>query len=577
MAENVTPAEQPTGLPTADELQGMTPDAVREALDSALAESADLSGGEPADLTDEQIARLESIADFADLVDVDTERREVQAAERAERVAAAQARLSREPEAEEGDDAPEAVETGDAPEAVEVEAEAVAAPEAVAAGGARRGAVPARRPAARKNPRPAAPGSDAAYSLVAAADIGGRFAGSMPLESMADAAEAFLLRSKGFPTGQARSKNVRHQHQVASIHRTFGDGLTVTNREYKSHQELLEAASKESRLSGGSLVAAGGWCAPSETMYGLTSMETLDGILDLPTIGVDRGGINFTPGPNFADIYATAGFAQTEAQAIAGDTKACVEVDCPDFTEVRLDAVGYCVKAPLLTRSAYPEAIQRWLEGTIVANQHKVSARLVSGMRTALGTALAPTLTGTPVTWATLSIVEWVIEMQRTAYRLSASEALEVILPRWVKVVIRADLANRNGMLAADRVTDDMIRQHFADRGAAVQFILNYLEVATPLTSVAHPATFEAMIYPAGTFVKGTADVINLDTVYDTADLQTNVYTAAFVEDGVLLAKMQHGGARVTIPVKASGQTGAPNLDDTIFTAQVPNAGTAAA
>lgn len=391
---------------------------------------------------------------------------------------------------------------------------------------------------------------------------------------MADVAEAFIQRSKGFPNGTARSKNIRHQHNVAAIGRTFADGFHMDHigkGDFKDAQSMLQAASSESRLQGGSLVAAGGWCAPSETMYGLTSMETLDGIIDLPTIGVSRGGINFTPGPDFSDIYTTAGFSQTEAQAIAGDTKNCVEVDCPDFDEVRLDAVGYCVKAPLLTRTAYPEVIQRWLEGTIVANQHKVASRLISSMRTALGTALAPVLTGTPVTWGTLSIIEWVIEMQRQAYRLSETETLEVVIPRWVRAVIRADLSNRMGV-GLDRVTNAVIADHFADRGAAVQWVLNYLEVATPLASIAYPASFEVMVYPAGTFVKGTADVISLDTVYDTADLQTNVYTAAFVEDGVLLAKMQHGGARITIPVKVSGQTGAANLDDTLFTAQTPGA-----
>lgn len=572
MDEPTNPAEQ-AALPTAEDLQGLTPEQVQEHYDRALAEAQDLAGIAADAITDEQIARGDALADFMDLVDEDTARREAEVAQRAERLTALQDRLNREP----GDENPDAPEAIDAPAEEPAPVEAPA-PEAVAAGGNRRPAAPARRPAARRPVVPAEePANTAGFSLVAAADVGGRFRASQTLETMAEVAEAFMQRSKGFPTGQARSKNVRHQHNVAGLHRKFSDGLTVTNRDFVSHQALLEAAASEKRLSGGSLVAAGGWCAPSETQYGIPSLETLDGIIDLPTVGIDRGGLNFTPGPDFADIFATAGFAQTEAEAIAGTEKACVEVDCPDFDEVRLDAVGYCVKAPLLTRAAYPEAIQRWLEGTIIANQHKVAARLIAGMRTALGTALAPVLTGTPVTWGTLSIIEWVIEMQRQAYRLSEGETLEVVLPRWVRVVIRADLANRQGMLAADRVTNAMIEEHFADRGARVQWVLNYLEVATPLTSIAHPATFEAMVYPAGTFVKGTADVISLDTVYDTADLQTNVYTAAFVEDGVLLAKMQHGGARITIPVKASGQTGAANLDDTIFTAQVPNLGTAPA
>ena len=564
MAENVTPAEQPNALPTAEDLQSLSPEALQEALDAAVSEAGDLAAIDSADLTDDQVARLEALADFTDLVDVETERRETAAAERADRVAAAQARLNREPaEDPEGDEPAEPVDAAPVEAEPQAEAEAEPVAEALAAGAAR----PARRPAPRRIPKPADK-PKATASLVAAADIGGGFTAGQALDGFAEAALAFVEKSRGFPSGNARAKNIRHQFQVASIRRGFSDGLSVTNRDYKSHQELLSAAAKESRLSGGSLVAAGGWCAPSETLYGLTSMETLDGIIDLPTIGVDRGGINFTPGPNFADIFATAGFAQTEAEAIAGTTKACVEVDCPDFDEVRLDAVGYCVKAPLLTRSAYPEAIQRWLEGTVVANQHKVAARLIAGMRTALGAALAPTLTDTPITWGTLSIIEWVIEMQRQAFRLAENETLEVVIPRWVRVIIRADLANRNGMLAADRVTNDMIQQHFADRGAQVQWVLNYLEVATPLTSVAHPATFEVMVYPAGTFVRGSADVVNLDTVYDTADLQTNVYTAAFVEDGVLLAKMQHGGARITIPAKATGQTGAANLNDDVFAAQ---------
>ena len=119
------------------------------------------------------------------------------------------------------------------------------------------------------------------------------------------------------------------------------------------------AAAKESRLPGGSLLASGGWCAPSETIYTLCSTESLDGLIDLPEINVQRGGIRFTKGPDFSDIYTDAGFCQTEAQAIAGTTKPCVEIECPAFEEVRLDACGICVKAPILTNAGYPELVQR--------------------------------------------------------------------------------------------------------------------------------------------------------------------------------------------------------------------------
>lgn len=581
-AKDVEPVTAPAALPSAEDLADLDQEALDAHRASVEAEADDLQGRDDASLSDTDVERLEALADHLDAIDADVTRRETIATERAERAQAARERLSREPEASETDPEPGEGE-GDDPAPVEgddPDAAPAPAPEAVAAGGARRSAArPAPRPAQRKTKRPAEPGSSDRFSIVAAGDLGGTFTAGQTLATMHDAALAFESKSQAFDlTNENPARGIYDRKHVARIKRNHAadpDGLWHGNKDFKTTQDLLLAAASESRLTDGSLVAAGGWCAPSTTMYGLMSMETLDGILDLPTVGVDRGGINFTPGPNFADIFATAGFSQTEAQAIAGTTKSCVEVDCPDFSEVRLDAVGYCVKAPLLTRAAYPEVIQRWLEGTIVANQHKVAARLITAMRTALGTALAPTLTGTPITWGTLSIIEWVIEMQRTAFRLGENETLEVVIPRWVRAAIRADLANRVSV-GLDRITNQVIQDHFADRGAAVQWVLNYLEPSTPLTSVAYPTTFEVMVYPAGTFVKGTADVIALDTVYDTADLQTNVYTAAFVEDGVLLAKMQHGGARITIPTNVNGMLGAAQLDDNLFTAQAENAGAAA-
>jgi hypothetical protein len=94
------------------------------------------------------------------------------------------------------------------------------------------------------------------------------------------------------------------------------------------------------------------------------------------------------------------------------------------------------------------------------------------------------------------------------------------------------------------------------------------LELSSAKTVSGFPASFEVMVYPAGTFVKGQQSVVNLSTVYDTADLVTNVYTAAFVEDGVLVAKMKNGGARITIPVLVNGMLGQAALNDNWGSAQ---------
>lgn len=578
-----TPDEQPTALPDVASLADLDAEALDAAEQSAADEVATIRETPVEEMTDEQVDRLNALADYVEAVDTQRAANEQAAAERTERANAAISRLDGGDGDNEGEgDEPPAEGDGD-DEGDEAPADEAPAPQSVAASAGRRApsvGTLARSKARRRDPVPSdrADEGERGFSIVASAETG--VGAGTVLPDLLEAAKAFQQRSKGFPEGISRTPNVRYQHSVASIHRRMPEGFSIGEKTpLTSIETILRNAADERRLKGpngsGSLVAAGGWCAPSENMYGLTSMETLDGILDIPEVTVPRGGINYTPGPDFSDIYTSAGFVQTEAEAIAGDTKACVEVDCPDFAEVRLDAVGYCVKAPLLTRSAYPEVIQRWLEGTIVAQAHKMNARKIASMRTALGTALAPTLTGTPTTWGLVTILEWVIEMQRQAYRLSEGQTLEVVLPRWVRVAIRADLANR-AAVGADSVSNEQIAAHFAHRGARVQFVLGYLEVSSPTTSVAFPATAEMMVYPAGTFVAGVQDVISLDTVYDTADLQTNVYTAAFVEDGLLIAKMQHGGKRITFPINSNGMMGSLQIDDNIFTAQAENAGAAA-
>ena len=70
------------------------------------------------------------------------------------------------------------------------------------------------------------------------------------------------------------------------------------------------------------------------------------------------------------------------------------------------------------------------------------------------------------------------------------------------------------------------------------------------------PATVDILLYPAGTFVKGTADVISLDAVYDSTLLKQNMYTALFVEEGILVANRCMDACAIRVPVCASGKVG---------------------
>jgi hypothetical protein len=404
---------------------------------------------------------------------------------------------------------------------------------------------------------PVVRGDEIGYSLVASADVPGYAAGQSL--DMGNVADAFLNRMRAFPRPNASTPhNIFNRYGVATIHKEFDPALVASGN---NDWDLIQKAGDEKRLPGGSLIAAGGWCAPSETFYDFCGGESLDGLVDLPTVPVNRGGMRFTKGPQFGDVFTDIGFCQTEAQAIAGEEKDCYEIECPPFEEVRLDACGICIRAPLLTNAAYPELVQRTISLALVAHQHKMSARLLAQMATAAGAPKVVT-GGAGQAIDTLAALEWSAESQRTAYRLPFSETLEVVLPHWLIPIIRADIALRQGAQTV-AVSDADIQAAFASRNLRVQWVYNWQALAGTGTPpdvsycyAAIPATVTALIYPAGTFVQGTADVITLDAVYDTASLQQNMYTALFVEEGVLLAERCFGACAVNVPVCASGKTG---------------------
>ncbi len=561
-----------------DETTGFQiPEDVTAVDDLAAAEEAAIAAGEAIgeldDPTDEQIEALEAIAAHVTALREEGVRREEAGAERTARLEAARSAL-RDPADDEGTEGGEGDEPPAEPEAAaEPDAPAEGTqPEAVAAGATapRRRApslVRAARSAQAGNPRPAG-ARTADNSAVIVASAGTHVEAGSQLNDMDAVVKAFIKRSSAHPRNF--TKGLHLKHQVATFSRGDFGGLEDTNTEYANDpQALIDAAGSEKRLPGGSLTspeslaAGGGWCAPSETLYDLVSMETNAGLIDLPEVRINRGGIRFTTGPDFSDIFAGTGFAQTEAQAIAETEKPCYEVDCPDFEEVRLDAVGLCIRAGILTNVGYPELVRRVLNGAMIAHQHKVSVRMINQLGTALGNAVTVTDSGS-VARSTLTSLELAAEGQRYRFRMQFNETMEVKLPHWARIAIRDDLQAR--LRQVEPVTDAQIDAHFAARHLNVQFIYNMGDARVSTVPgggtllVDFPDTMPAYIYPAGTFVKGTQDVLSLDTVYDTTDLKKNVYTAAFFEEAVLLARRAPGGGRLTIPVNSSGRVGPADL-----------------
>lgn len=533
-----------------EDLTALSGEDLAAALAEARAEMTELNAIDDADFTDENLERLKALLAF----DEAGTQAEVTLAEKANDVAA-----TREAARAAADKASATTAEKAAAEAAEAEAAAVAEAEAVAAAAAEAEALVAAgrkrvvAKAAAGAPEPKVPATRALPVITASADVPGFATGSV-LKDLDDVAEGFIQRFSAMPRGKVG--NVQNRYGVAQITKPRTDGLTID--EFRSLQDLLQAASVEARLPGGSLTAAGGWCAPSETVYDLCTIESTDGLWDIPEVQVSRGGLNFTKGPSFEDFYAYAATAfQTEAEAEAGTLKVCIPVECPPFQDVRLDAAYACVSAGILTNAAYPELIRRYIEGTLIAQRHAVSARMIAAAEAITGPAVP-----IPDVWANalsiLHALELVAEGERDRFRMARAATLEVLLPFWVRPALRADLANRTGVELTN-VTDAMLDAHFTNRGMRVQWLYNYQSIAVTGDTVAtdYPDTLEAIMYPAGTFVMLTTDVIRLDAIYDSVGLSTNTYTAIFVEEGIALANVCHDPRRISIDFSVTGLTAA--------------------
>ena len=555
------------------------------------------AGGE---FTDEDLATLGTLTEGIEALSAEISTREQAAAERAAKAAEMAAKVGADkPVAEDEEDAPaeekaeaeedtaeaESEKKADAEKAekkakaaaadVETEAQVDAEPEAVTAA-APRG--PIKLSGIRRHVHTPAPAITEETSVedttpkarMTVADVPGFAADSDA--SFEDLAVALDRRLQGFNSGAyaaaARAgRAMSERHSLAVVRKAFDERATVGSPE--SADAAMAFAVNEKNLPGGSLVAAGGWCAPSETVYDLLEDESRDGLISLPEINVTRGGIKFTKGPKFADLYAAPSFNFTEEEAKAGKyaptsatdptnkvgAKPVYNVPCTDFEEVRLSAAGIHIQAGLLQQRGYPELVARTIRGALVAHEHKMSERIIASMETQ-STAVSMDAGQIGAAAPILTAIELQVEHYRYAQRLSRSTTLEAVFPYWVRGAVRTDLSRREGVDLID-VPDSRIDAWFRSRGVNAQFVYDWQALTGEAGAFkVWPGSLKFLLYSAGTFVKGSQDVITLDTVYDSVLLGQNDYTALFTEEGYLVAKRGHDARVVTVPLNPNGGSG---------------------
>lgn len=529
-------------------------DALAASVEEALAAFSEFAEIPDAEVTDEQFAEMTALHEYATGAQAEIGNRQAAADARAEHLAAVRQDMAAVGKpVEEGSPAEEEAETPaeEAAEPADPNEEEVPpkpAPKATAASRRSFTAQAAATAPVQKGAVKAPSGS-----LTAAADVSG-FAAGHKFSNFADASEAIMSRLRSLPT-DGRDGHIRNSALVINLPES-----KFTQKTKDSSEMLLEVAS-ESRLSGGSLIAAGGWGAPSEHTLDFCELENLDGLISLPEIQITRGGIQWTKGPTFADVNESAlGFwDMTEAVAEAGtELKTFIRPEVPDFTERRLDAVGIGMEAGLLLRQGWPELVDRYAKLLATAHQLKLAKKSVAQIEAFTGAAINVT-NGFGNAFDLLHVVELIAIGERQRLAMSTKQTLEALIPHWAKAVIRADFAQRKNADVKD-ITDAQIDAFFTTRNIKVQWLNAYQDVPLdPTTGLAltYPDTLEVILYPAGTYVRGVAPVIKLDTIYDSALLAKNDYVHLFMEQGVLMTNPCGEGRRIKLPFIATGSRAA--------------------
>lgn len=577
-----------------------TDDELRAALAAVAEHSRSFAGLEPAQLNADALTALQACRDLAVTLNGELTGRGAradQAANFAAEIAAAA-------------DVPAAPE---APPAADPEPPADTPPGdggSAAVTAATRPTPPSVRAVASRTPTPPQLPDDADApryaTMTASADVPG-FRSGQELERFGEAARAVAARLDQYPTlTAARTRSVPGKRPI-TVYDPTDPGRRLEMKHYTRHggvqftrqfprelrvddsganaEQVLEYAMNPRRLPGGSLVAsaaaqvkggrsltaAAGWCAPSEVIYELCELETLDGLLDIAEIQTARGGwqIPIAGGPDFSAIWNAIGNAGdthlTEAEVIDDTAKICTEIPCPPFEDIRLGVDYVCLTGGLLQRRGYPEVVARWSRGAMVALAHKINMGVIAGIVAGSGASniIPADPSGDDAISGLLAALDIAIIDMKYRQRMGFNSTLEVVLPMWTLGQLRAAATRRRGVDMVS-LADQRIMEWFGQRDAVPRFVYDWQDAftglaggpggTTPLTAL--PTTVDFLVYPAGTWVKAVQDVVSLDTIYDSTKLATNEYTAIFVEDGWNVMQMCPLSRRYTARLDPSGVVG---------------------
>jgi hypothetical protein len=499
--------------------------------------AGEVEGIEPTDV--ELLAR---IVEIADLLGVVAYQRLEAAAEAAMTIAELEARLSAEVAEPADGEAAEPVEADDEAQATtDVVAEVVAEAEAIieeAAAPVAAAAPPlasiAKAAPVKANPRPQAPANS--YRIVGQhGEISGM--GDLAREM----ANLWNSGAAGVYGNKVRGARIVADYPEDRVLPEM-DGSTVEGR-----IEAVVAAAQDPASWTESIVASGGWCAPTDVDYGLAQIsEAGRPVRDsLPAFQATRGGLRVAQPRTLADIDITYNASDADAAITVWDNdtdedpdgavKGVQTIDCPTFSEYLTSAIVKRLRFGNMGARAFPENVANFNELAFAAHARAAETVLLDSIKGASTAVTVGQSFG-----ASRDLIE-AIKRAAAAYRSrhrAPNVVLRALVPRWITTLGDVDLVRS---LASDsRFVSDgeaVFRSGLAVAGVNVTF---YDDTPTTGTSqifgaqgagalTAFPGTVQWGLYDEGHHLFLDGGTLDLGIVRDATLNSTNDYET-FVE-----------------------------------------------
>jgi hypothetical protein len=312
------------------------------------------------------------------------------------------------------------------------------------------------------------------------------------------------------------------------------DAMSATQKARKEYLAGIQMAARKGEDLPQPIVAAG-FCAPAQPFYDFFSIGTREGIIDLPDVVATRGRVSYPTSPSVRAFFPLTPIAFPYSGTLdeqGGTTKPCYTVACEAHTTYEVSGYSTCLTFSNFDSQFYPERVASNVGEALIAHDHDVNRALIDDMSAGAGTTTV--IDGDAAGGTLVNVFRSIAghaAWYREVYRTGQGLVLDAILPYWVAAALQADQVARTSTVDYGLAVSELTAR-LARLGVAVQWVYDYQTRAHPNW----PATFDYLLYPAGTVVRLRGRTLDLGTVRDSVLNAANDFQL-FVEtfDGIAI------------------------------------------